>query len=138
MSSPPDAGVRVLGWAELEGNAAFARLYEQGRRLYEQDAEFRAVCRETSSWVPAGKVPDGQVPGVKQVERAVEYFLAELPLFLDTPSVVGTESSVFGYHQPPEFLERLYGRELSRQPAAGQGFVVVTPSTQIRGGHYGG
>lgn len=124
-----EAGARVLGWAELEGNAAFARLYERGRRLYEEDAEFRAACRETSSWVLAGKVADGQIPGAEQVEQAVKYFLAELPLFVDTASVVGTTSSVFCYHQPPEFLERLYRRELSWQPAAGQGFAVVTPST---------
>jgi cyclo(L-tyrosyl-L-tyrosyl) synthase len=122
-----DAEDRVLGWAELEGNAVFGRLHECGRRMYEQDDDFRAACRDTSAWVLAGKVPDGQAPSVEQVERAVEYFLAELPLFMDTASIVGVGSSVFCYHQPPRFLRRLYGRELSMQPAQGQGFAVVQP-----------
>ncbi|MEK2479145.1 tRNA-dependent cyclodipeptide synthase [Streptomyces noursei] len=123
----PDTEGRVLGWAELEGNAAYARLYARGRRFYEGDEAFQAACRDTTSWVLAGKVPDGQEPGEEQVERAVEYFLAELPMFVDTAAVVGAGSSVFCYHQPPGFLRRLYGQELSWHPAPGQGFAVVEP-----------
>lgn len=58
----------------------------------------------------------------------MRYFLAELPLFLDTPSIVGTETSVFCYHQPPEVLRRLYAGGLGRRPSAGQGFAVVVPA----------
>lgn len=116
---------RILGWAELEGNAAFAELHTYGRTLYERDAEFRSACRETSSWVLAGKLPEGAAPDEQQIECAVRYFLAELPLFIDTPSVVGTGTSVFCYHQPPAFLRRLYQRALNWHPAAGQGFAVV-------------
>ncbi|MBT2391587.1 tRNA-dependent cyclodipeptide synthase [Streptomyces sp. ISL-1] len=123
---------RVLGWAELEGNAAYARLHARGRRLYEEDEEFRSACRDTTAWVLAGKVPDGQALGEEQVERAVEYFLAELPIFVDTAAVVGAESSVFCYHQPPAFLRRLYGRELSWHPAPGQGFAIVEPAGPAR------
>lgn len=54
----------------------------------------------------------------------MRYFLAELPLFVDTPAIVGAEVSVFCHHRPPEVLRRLYGRELACQPAQGQGFVV--------------
>jgi cyclo(L-tyrosyl-L-tyrosyl) synthase len=121
-------GARVLGWAELESNAAFGRLHEDGLRRYAEDAEFRAACREASGWVLAGKLPAGKRPDAEQVERAVRYFLAELPLFLDTPSIVDAGISVFCYHQPPDVLRRLYAGELGRRPAAGQGFAVVTPA----------
>jgi cyclo(L-tyrosyl-L-tyrosyl) synthase len=77
--------------------------------------------------VLAGKLPAGQRPSTAQVDLAVRYFLAELPLFLDTPSVVGTTAYLFCYHQPPETPRRLYGRGLILHPAAGQGFGVVTP-----------
>lgn len=119
-------GGRVLGWAELEGNAAFGRLHEDGLRRYDEDGEFRDACREASGWMLAGKLPAGQRPDDVQVERAVRYFLAELPLFLDTPSIVDAGISVFCYHQPPDVLRRLYSGELSCRPAAGQGFAVVT------------
>jgi len=121
-------GARVLGWAELEGNAAFGRLHEDGLRRYAEDAQFRDACREASGWVLAGKLPAGQRPDAEQVEQAVRYFLAELPLFLDTPSIVDAGISVFCYHQPPDVLRRLYAGELGRRPAAGQGFAVVTPA----------
>ncbi|MBC9723939.1 tRNA-dependent cyclodipeptide synthase [Streptomyces sp. TRM68367] len=123
-----DAAARVLGWAELAGNAAFVRLHERGLRRYAEDAGFRDACREATGWVLAGKLPPGQAPGAEQVERAVRYFLAELPLFVDTPSIVGAEASVFCYHRPPEVLRRLYGGELDWRPAAGQGFAVVVPA----------
>jgi len=121
-------GARVLGWAELVGNAAFGRLHEDGLRRYAEDAQFRDACREASGWVLAGKLPAGQRPDAEQVEQAVRYFLAELPLFLDTPSIVDAGISVFCYHQPPDVLRRLYAGELGRRPAAGQGFAVVTPA----------
>jgi len=121
-------GARVLGWAELESNAAFGRLHESGLKRYVEDVGFRDACREASGWVLAGKLPAGQTPDEEQIERAVRYFLAELPLFLDTPSIVGSGASVFCYHQPPAVLRRLYAGELSWRPAAGQGFAVVTPA----------
>lgn len=122
-----DADKRVLGWPELEGNTAFGRLHASGLRRYAEDADFRDACREATGWVLAGKLRGGQEPGEEQVEHAVRYFLAELPLFIDTPAIVGTGTSVFCYHQPPAVLRRLYGGELSWRPAAGQGFAVVAP-----------
>ncbi|MBT2395367.1 tRNA-dependent cyclodipeptide synthase [Streptomyces sp. ISL-100] len=122
------ADERVLGWPELERNAGFGRLHEQGLRRYAEDSGFRDACQEAAGWVLAGKLPAGRRPDAEQVERAVRYFLAELPLFLDTPSIVGAEASVFCYHQPPDVLRRLYSGELGWRPAAGQGFAVVTPA----------
>ncbi|MFB7574166.1 MULTISPECIES: tRNA-dependent cyclodipeptide synthase [unclassified Streptomyces] len=55
----------------------------------------------------------------EEVECAVRCFLAELPLFVDTPAVVGTGASVFCYHRPPEVLRRLYRQELAWRSAAG-------------------
>ncbi|MEU9010719.1 tRNA-dependent cyclodipeptide synthase [Streptomyces sp. NPDC048479] len=120
----------ALGWAELEGNAAFGRLHASGLRRYADDQGFRDACREATGWVLAEKLPAGQVPDEEQVEHAVRYFLAELPLFLDTPAIVGAGTSVFCYHQPPAVLRRLYGGELTWRPAAGQGFAVVAPAVR--------
>ena len=57
----------------------------------------------------------------------MRYFLAELPLFLDTPSIIGAQTSVFCYHRPPDVLCRLYAGRLGWRPADGQGFAVVVP-----------
>lgn len=118
----------MLGWAELAGNQAFTDLHEGLLRRYAEDAGLRAVCREAAAWVLGGKLSGGSVPDEGQVERAVRYFLAELPLFLDTPSIVGAGTSVFCYHRPPEVLRRLHAGELGWRPAVGQGFAVVVPA----------
>ncbi|MDJ0464587.1 tRNA-dependent cyclodipeptide synthase [Streptomyces sp. H27-C3] len=123
---------RILGWAELDGNAAFARLHDRCRELYDGDKGFRGACQEAAGWVLSGKLPDGSTPSEQQVECAVRYFLAELPLFVDTPAIVGAGASVFCYHQPPDVLRRLYGRELILHPAPGQGFAVVAPLDTAR------
>lgn len=125
------AEARVLGWAELDANPVFGELHEQGLKRYTNDDSFREACREATSWVLAGKLPDGQAPDETQIEHAVRYFLAELPLFVDTPAIVGSEASVFCYHQPPDVLRRLYAGELGWRPAAGQGFAVVTPAERV-------
>ncbi|MFI8499638.1 tRNA-dependent cyclodipeptide synthase [Streptomyces sp. NPDC085524] len=129
VADPED---RILGWAELEGNAAFAQLHDRCRELYEVDEAFGDACREAAVWVLSGKLPEGSRPSEQQVECAVRYFLAELPLFVDTPAIVGAGASVFCYHQPPDVLRRLYGRRLSLSPAPGQGFAVVTPLATAR------
>lgn len=123
-----DTGERVLGWAELQSSESFTRLHEEGLRRYAEETAFGDACREATGWVLAGRLPRGRRPDAGQVGRAVRYFLAELPLFLDTPSIVGTETSVFCYHQPPEVLRRLYAGGLGRRPSAGQGFAVVVPA----------
>ncbi|WP_063824460.1 tRNA-dependent cyclodipeptide synthase [Streptomyces sp. CdTB01] len=132
-----DGGSRILGWTELQGDAAFARLHAEGWVLYERDEDFQAACRETSAWVLSGRLPASRRPDENQVDCAVRYFLAELPVFLDTPAIVGADASVFCYHQPPPFLYRLYRSELTCQPAPGQGFVVVTPSAGCPRGSQG-
>ncbi|MEU0170569.1 tRNA-dependent cyclodipeptide synthase [Streptomyces iakyrus] len=57
---------------------------------------------------------------IADVDNAVRHFVAELPLFLDTPAIVQVEASVFGSHQPPHVLRRLYECELDRHQAPGQ------------------
>ncbi|MFC8075610.1 tRNA-dependent cyclodipeptide synthase [Streptomyces sp. NPDC057307] len=45
-------------------------------------------------------------PTEAQVDRAVSYPIAELPLVVDAPAVFGTESSVFVYHRRMDDAQR--------------------------------
>ncbi|GAA2819188.1 tRNA-dependent cyclodipeptide synthase [Crossiella cryophila] len=127
----PDPGALILDSAALEHNPDYQRLLAHGEQLYRVDEEFRAACLRASHWVLDRKLPDGQRPSPEQLAKAVRYFLAELPLFADTTGIVGRRASVFVYHQRVAFLERFYRRELSWKPAAGQGFLVVTPVGEL-------
>lgn len=115
----------ILDSATLESNPEFNRLRHQATSQFELDSEFRARCLDATRWVLDKRIPDGQDPTAQQLEIAVQYFLAELPMFLSTVEIVGgVGSSVFAYHQRVDFLERLYRLELSLHPHPAQGFVI--------------
>ncbi|MEU7474711.1 tRNA-dependent cyclodipeptide synthase [Lentzea sp. NPDC042327] len=115
----------VLDGTTLAENPCYLRLLTNGHDLFDHDEEFAGHCLDATRWVLDRKLPDGEVPTEVQLRSAVRYFLAELPLFVDTPAITGTESSVFAYHQRVKFLELLYARELTWQPHPNQGFVLL-------------
>jgi cyclo(L-tyrosyl-L-tyrosyl) synthase len=59
-------------------------------------------------------------------------FLAELPLFLDTPRIAGTAASVFCYHEVPQVLADLYHHRLALRPAPEQGFCRPHSAEEIQ------
>ena len=120
--------VVVLDADALQTNARYTSLLEQAHQQFDQDPAFRDVCLQASHWVLQGQLA-GE-PIAEQLQAAVRYFLAELPLFIDTPGIVGASSSVFSYHQPPAVLYQLYRRELPCWLHPRQGFVTVRPTAE--------
>ncbi|MBK0868809.1 MULTISPECIES: tRNA-dependent cyclodipeptide synthase [unclassified Saccharopolyspora] len=114
----------VLDTQAVEGNERYRALREQARTWFETDPVIRRACLDASHWVLASRTRT-TAPTEDQLHAAARYFLAELPFFLDTPGIVGTDSSVFCYHQPPEFLRTLYERKLPCPVHPGQGFATV-------------
>lgn len=122
-----DAQHPVLDAQALDDNPRYTTLHRQEHTRFETDPTFRDACLDASRWVLATRVA-GE-PTKDQLRSAARYFLAELPLFLDTPGIVGTASSVFCYHQPPAFLQALYRRELPCWVHPRQGFATVAASS---------
>ncbi|SFQ54351.1 cyclo(L-tyrosyl-L-tyrosyl) synthase [Amycolatopsis arida] len=118
----------ILGWSELDANRRYRRLLGEAQRLFDREPDFQAACLTASRWVLDKRLAAGAAPTDDQLRAAVRYFLAELPLFADTRSIVGTPSSVFCYHQCIPFLHQFYRGELPWRPIAGQGFAVLTPT----------
>lgn len=125
-----DLHENVWGLEKLQGNLRYVELRNEAAKRFAEDTDMREAIMSTSSWILAGKLPDGDEPTENQVLLAVEYFLDELPLFIDSPGIFGVEASCFVYHQRVEFLERLYNQELGWKPAEGQGFMVVTDDAE--------
>lgn len=61
----------------------------------------------------------------RQLECAVHYLLAEVPLFADAAGIVGAETSVFCYHHGPLFLRDYYRGELAVRPSERQGLAML-------------
>jgi cyclo(L-tyrosyl-L-tyrosyl) synthase len=70
---------------------------------------------------------DGAEPTEEQIDHAVDYALAELPLVVNGPAVFNTETSLFVYHRPMDLLKPLItGEATALHRAEGQGYAVVT------------
>ncbi|MGW0732381.1 tRNA-dependent cyclodipeptide synthase [Streptomyces sp. NPDC002851] len=113
----------LLDGQALSANAAYRELLERVEHCYRSDTGFFQACLGASGWTLQRRLPARQEPTRDQLRSAVRYFLAELPLFLDTPRIAGVPASVFCYHQVPEFLDNLFHHRLVLRPAVGQGYV---------------
>jgi cyclo(L-tyrosyl-L-tyrosyl) synthase len=59
----------------------------------------------------AGKGFQGDMDD-EAVRIAVKYFIAELPIYLNTPEILNVSSSLYIYKDlPPEFLMKIYNNE---------------------------
>ncbi|WP_202638914.1 tRNA-dependent cyclodipeptide synthase [Bailinhaonella thermotolerans] len=67
-----------------------------------------------------------------QVDMAFCYLEAELPFFLDTPRILGVESSVSCYHMRLPLMDVLCGPAAAMRPAPTQAFAVVRPTDEGR------
>ncbi len=115
---------KVLNWKALSENETYLKLWNESKTLYESDPVFRSNCLEASRWVMEKRVPDVDALSENALSLAVQYFLSEIPLFMDVAAIVNKESSVFSYHQTIPFLENLYRGNLPIRSSARQGFFV--------------
>lgn len=116
----------ILDSRRLGTNPMYMQGLAAAHRAYESDPEFRAGCHASAEWVIGRSGSDAAIDDVA-VRTAARYLLAEVPLFVGTPAIVGTSSSVFCYHQTIPFLKDLFERRFSVPVSDEQGFVEVVP-----------
>lgn len=120
----PDRHVR--SWTELAADPRYRLLRAEVDHAYGTDRAVRRACRRTafSAVLHAG---EGRAPLPEQVDEAVGYALAELPVVMDSPALFNVDTSVFVYHRDMDLLAPFLTDEpVSLRPAPGQGYCVVT------------
>jgi len=122
-----EAWKSIMDWKWLSDRPRYLALYVRVQELFENDSDFREECLRASHWVLEKRTEGVITPDV--LRSAVRYFLAEIPLFADTAGILGVETSVFAYHQSILFIEKLYAGELALAVGAGQGYVVLDPTS---------
>jgi len=122
-TTDPDA--LLLGWDDLERNTGYVRLRNQVRTAFDEDPRFRASCLAVSRDYLRHR---GESPTDEQVITASEYFLNELPIGMDTPTILGVPESLCAYHRVLAFSDVLQTAPGWLVRSANQGYLRVRTS----------
>ncbi|GAA0467201.1 hypothetical protein GCM10009544_31820 [Streptomyces stramineus] len=98
-----------------------------------RDRRLASACEvHVSTWLASRDRPNGLNDGREESRRqaARAYFMAELPLIISTPEILGVNSSLFCYHAPIPIVHEL--RDLTDYWHPGQGHAVVRPVDEGR------
>ncbi|MEV4319216.1 tRNA-dependent cyclodipeptide synthase [Actinocrispum sp. NPDC049592] len=125
-----DAGAQdpdslLLGWRNLEANPGYLRLRGLVQNAFDSSQPFRRSCLAVSRDYLRHR---GETPTEQQVITASEYFLNELPIGMDTPSILGVPESLCAYHRVLAFADVLRTGPGWLAPSANQGYLRVRTS----------
>ncbi|MFI5617630.1 tRNA-dependent cyclodipeptide synthase [Streptomyces sp. NPDC051567] len=119
----PDAYLHV--WTKLEEHARYRELRDLATAAYRDRPEFRTAVHD--ELVGALRTSLNREPTLAELENSAPYILAEVPLFVDAPAILGTDSVMFLYHrEPPIFLALHQGIVPGLAPSPGMGLGVLT------------
>lgn len=123
-----DINKLIIDMEYLEKNPAYIELREKCYTLYDENPEFQSECDQCTGWVLNGhSIKD---PHLSNTNIAVQYILNEMPLFMNTPSILNVTSSLFSYHQTPQFINYLYNDHREKELIAlNQGFIQLSVHT---------
>jgi cyclo(L-tyrosyl-L-tyrosyl) synthase len=120
-------GLPVFDCRTLESNSAYRERLAATLGRFKDDDPFRRACLETTRWVLSAKEDEPVAPEAAML--GVNYLLAELPLFFNSPDILGESQVVFIYHQCPSMVVGAYEDRARSRISPGQGFGVLrTPA----------
>ncbi|MEV7617903.1 tRNA-dependent cyclodipeptide synthase [Streptomyces sp. NPDC089799] len=132
-SERPEIRVRAL--SEFQVNPVYQLLHRRVLHFLETDDEFRKGCEEMALHFVGSKLPDGESITDGQLRVCFDYLAAELPFFIDTPSILDVPSSVAAYHVQMPMTEVLFARGGGLRATRNQAYAVVRPeTTEVAGG----
>lgn len=94
--SPSAAHHKILPLSLLRTRSQYQTVYQQCIELFERDPAFRADCFEAAHEVLVKKTKGPLA--IAPLRLAVDYILAELPVWFNTPSLTGVSASAMIYH----------------------------------------
>ncbi|MBW1601950.1 tRNA-dependent cyclodipeptide synthase [Streptomyces sp. JJ66] len=130
-ADPGGRRLRARPMSALTGNAAYQQLYRRVHDALETDADVRATCDKLAEIFLAGKVEPAAIS--EQHKRVCrDYVCAEVPLFLDTPAILGVSSSLNCYHQALPLADLLYARGSGLRASRNQGHGILIAAEGAR------
>jgi cyclo(L-tyrosyl-L-tyrosyl) synthase len=102
--SEEESKKKILLISHLDKNKNYLRIYKHCMELFETNANFRNDCLNLSKCFLETKMEE---ISDKSMHIAVNYILEELPVWFDTPSIIGIPSSVLVYKDFSLFWQKI-------------------------------
>lgn len=118
-----DAEARVHTWTRLQERNAYFDLRRSLEQRYRSQRWLRQACGRSATAAVRASAVDGAVAPARAMQQAAQYALAELPFFLDSPTIFAADSSVFVYPRPIALVHDLLERNEILPRHRGQGYV---------------
>jgi cyclo(L-tyrosyl-L-tyrosyl) synthase len=119
-----DAPQHVMSWTRLNANAAYRAALARSRTAYLTDPTIRRACREMTAEV-VGNHADRHPVTAADIDVAVRYVIAEIPLLTHGPSLFGVDGSVFVYHRATPLVAAIAAGDSILTVEPGQAWAVV-------------
>ncbi|MGW4484887.1 tRNA-dependent cyclodipeptide synthase [Amycolatopsis sp. NPDC004368] len=110
----------------MSRSVPLGHLRDDVHRAFDESPAFRDSVLATSRQYLATKELTGDMPIEDRVRLSARYFLAELPLWLDTAGIVGAPSSLFCYQATNTIVNELWDRRHILAPRDDQGYLITT------------
>ncbi|MFF1492604.1 tRNA-dependent cyclodipeptide synthase [Streptomyces sp. NPDC058304] len=118
--------VRARPLSAFVDEPAYREVRTRTREALRTDVELRGIRDAMAHQFLAKRLDAGAFPTVAQVQAALDYVDAELPFFVDSPSILGVPSSAHCYHAVLGMGRLLFSdRAAGLRPADNQGYAVV-------------
>jgi tRNA-dependent cyclodipeptide synthase len=121
--SDPDRHIHV--WTKLAESARYRELRGIAMRAYQERPAFRKIVQ--SQLISALQTSFHRDPTQAELEHSAPYILAETPLLVDAPAILGVPDVMFVYHRGVDICHALFdGIVPELRPSPGQGFGIIT------------
>ena len=128
------SAVRVFRFSDFCRDANYLSMRARVQDAFDQSEAFRKSCLSMTRQAVDGRrngVTDNGIasaPTHAQISQAVPYIFAEIPFYLETPTLIGVESSILAYHRPWSIGTGLFAGVFPLRVSPAQGYGVVTRS----------
>lgn len=115
---------KIMNMSKIFKKPNYMKFYNFYKEKFDQDKEFRNGCLETSFLVLKSNAKLSKIPIDENAKHiAVQYFLYELPVYLNMSEILEIDSCLYVYHSISDFLRELYFD--SSMTSSTQGFLIL-------------
>ena len=122
---------RIIDFSDYQSNPIYKNLMWSAIESYKSNKIFRMACNEMSLQAIRGRLAatvnthNALRVSEAQINIAVPYIFAEIPFYVDTPRILGKQSSILAYHRPWPIGDAIFSEitPLRINPQQGHGII---------------